>query len=159
FRVVAAMVRRQAEVAQPSQLQLHGPSPPRSASGNRPSRELAGEGAEGTSEVALPRTGTVDVTGKVVRFVRPGLVEEYTVSMDGVRQDFIIKQPPAGEGPLHLELEVSGAKVETRPNGAQLVLEKSGRRIAYSHLRVTDATGKELTAWMEVISRDQCRCD
>src|SRR5439155_7418815 len=34
----------------------------------------------------------------------------------------------------------------------QLVLENSGRKIAYSRLRVTDAIGKELTARMEVHS-------
>jgi hypothetical protein len=36
----------------------------------------------------LPQSGTVTVTEKMARFSRPGLVEEYTVSVDGVRQDF-----------------------------------------------------------------------
>ena len=36
--------------------------------------------------------------------------------------------------------------------GARLVLEHSGRKIAYSRLRVTDATGKELPARIEVLS-------
>src|SRR6266496_2758056 len=35
---------------------------------------------------ALPRRGTVSIDGQSVRFIRPGLVEEYTLSMDGVRQ-------------------------------------------------------------------------
>jgi hypothetical protein len=104
-----------------------------------------------------------------VRFTRPGLVEEYSVSMDGVRQDFIIEHPPlnpqllaASErsadgstlnqrpGDLAVRLAVSGARVEPAAGGAQLVLEHSGRKIAYSRLRVTDATGKELTARIEV---------
>ena len=55
-----------------------------------------------------------------------------------------------GAGPLRVELEVVGAKVEPLADGARLVLENSGRKIAYSRLRVTDATGKELTARMEV---------
>src|SRR6266496_937560 len=58
----------------------------------------------------LPRTGTVEVADKLARFVRPGLTEEYTVSMDGVRQDFIIEQRTAGAGALRVELEVAGAK-------------------------------------------------
>src|SRR5437667_3571058 len=70
--------------------------------------------------------------------------------MDGVRQDFVVLERPAGAGELALWLAVSGARVEPAAGGAQLVLENSGRTIAYSRLRVTDAPGKELTAHMEV---------
>src|SRR5262245_41482182 len=101
---------------------------------------------------SLPTNGTVQVVDKLVRFIRPGLIEEYSVSMDGVRQDFIIEQRPAGEGELRVELDVLGAKVEPLPDSVRLVLENSGRNIAYSRLRVTDATGKELTARMDVAS-------
>ena len=92
------------------------------------------------------------IDGQSVRFTRPGLVEEYSVSMDGVRQDFVITQRPEGTGELQVRLDVAGARVEPAAGGAQLVLENSGRKIAYSRLRVTDATGKELTARMEVLS-------
>jgi len=51
---------------------------------------------------------------------------------------------------LRLALAVSGARVERTAAGAQLVLAESGRKVAYSRLRVTDATGKELPARMEV---------
>src|SRR5439155_6331063 len=61
-----------------------------------------------------------------------------------------IEQRPVGAGSLRVELVVAGAKVEPLADGAQLVLEKSGRKIAYSRLRVTDATGKELTARVEL---------
>lgn len=46
----------------------------------------------------LPSTGAVTVTGQTVRFVRSGLVEEYTVSIDGVRQDFVMAKRPADGG-------------------------------------------------------------
>ena len=105
-----------------------------------------------TDQGVLPRAGTVEVAGNVVRFARPGLVEEYRVSLDGVRQDFVIAEKPDGPGELRIELAVSGARVEPAAFGAQLVLENSGRKIAYSRLRVTDATGKELTARLEVLS-------
>src|SRR5439155_20817921 len=101
---------------------------------------------------ALTRTVTVEVADKPARFERRGLTEEYTGSMDGLRQDFIVEQRPLGAGPLRVELEVAGAKVEPLVDGVRLVLENSGRKIAYSRLRVTDATGKELTARMEVLS-------
>ena len=102
--------------------------------------------------VSLAGTGEVSVCGQTVRFRRPGLTEEYSVSMDGVRQDFIVGQsppsPPAGE--LVVKLAVAGAQVEAAADGPRLVLEHSGRKIAYSRLRVTDATGRELPARMEV---------
>ena len=99
---------------------------------------------------ALPASGEVTVAEKAVRFSRPGLVEEYSVSMDGMRQDFVVAESPAGAGELQVRLAVTGARVEQAASGATLVLEKSGRKIAYSRLRATDATGKELQARMLV---------
>src|SRR5439155_27228318 len=112
------------------------------------------------SREALPPTGTVAIDRQGVRFTRPGLVEEYSVGMDGVRQDFIIEHPPLNPqlstlnqraGELAVRLTVSGAKLEPAPFDVQLVLENSGRKIGYSRLRATDATGKELPARMEVL--------
>jgi len=104
------------------------------------------------SSIPLAGAGEVSVCGQTVRFSRPGLTEEYSVSIDGVRQDFIVEQtppsPPGGE--LVVKLAVSGAQVEPTADGARLVLTHSGRKIAYSRLRVTDATGKELPARIEV---------
>jgi hypothetical protein len=107
----------------------------------------------GSSEVKkLPRTGKVEVASQVVRFLRLGLIEEYSVSMDGVRQDFVVLERPEGVGQLHVELHVAGATAEPGANGARLVLEGSGRKIAYGRLRAADVTGKELTARIEVSS-------
>ena len=44
--------------------------------------------------VGLPGRGAVTVSGQTVRFTRAGLVEEYSVSMDGVRQDFVVLERP-----------------------------------------------------------------
>jgi hypothetical protein len=101
----------------------------------------------------LPHTGTVSSDKQTVRFIRPGLVEEYSVTIDGVRQDFVVTQRPMGTGALEVQLTVRGAAVEQAADGAQLVLEKSGRRIAYSRLRVSDARGRELPARMELVGR------
>ncbi len=101
----------------------------------------------------LSCVGDVSINGQTVRFTRPGLVEEYSVSMDGVRQDFVVLEKPTlnSPGELRLELAVTGARVEQTADGAHLVLA-SGRKIAYSRLRVTDADGKELPARIEVTS-------
>ena len=105
-----------------------------------------------TSNIPLEDAGIISVAGQTVRLSRPGLVEEYSVSMDGVRQDFVVPARPAGAGELAVRLAVSGARVESTAAGARLVLDHSGRKLAYSRLRATDATGKELTARMQVES-------
>ena len=89
----------------------------------------------------LARTGKVSAEDKVVRFTRPGVTEEYSVSVDGVRQDFVIAERPAGTGDLRVELALSGARAEAAAYGAKVILEGSGRALAYSRLRATDADG------------------
>ena len=112
----------------------------------------------------LPTTGTISVDEKLVRFTRPGLSEEYSVSVDGVRQDFIIESPPLNPqrstlnqsaGDLRVELALSGALAEATVSGARFWLEGSGRALAYSRLRVEDATGRDLSARLEVLSPDR----
>jgi len=55
-------------------------------------------------------------------------------------------------GQLRVELALSGAQAEAAAGGARLRLEGSGRTLAYSRLRVEDATGRELSARLEVLS-------
>jgi hypothetical protein len=109
---------------------------------------------------ALARTGTVQVAERVVRFIRPRVTEEYSVSVDGVRQDFVIEHPPLTSQPsplnpppgqLRLELALSGARVEATAGGVTLRLEGSERALAYSRLRATDATGRQLKARLEAL--------
>jgi hypothetical protein len=102
----------------------------------------------------LPVAGEVAVAGQTVRFSRFGLVEEYSVSMDGIRQDFVLDQRPAGAGELRVELDVTGATVEAQANGVRLTLQASGRKLAYNRLHVSDATGRELPARMEMIGTE-----
>jgi len=52
----------------------------------------------------LPTTGTVSIHENLVRWTRPGLVEEYSVSADGLRQDFMVPTAPSGSGELSVEL-------------------------------------------------------
>ena len=75
---------------------------------------------------ALALSGKVEVAGQTARFVRPGLTEEYTVSVDGVRQDFVIEQRPGGTGLVRMELEVDGAKAEAM--GGRCAACAGGRR-------------------------------
>ena len=102
----------------------------------------------------LPGIGTISVEDKLVRFTRPSVTEEYSVSVDGVRQDFVITAPPAGAGDLCVELALSGARAEATAYGARLTLKGSGRALAYNRLRAQDARGLELKARLEVLSTD-----
>ncbi|MGH7970073.1 MAG: hypothetical protein ACREIC_15230, partial [Limisphaerales bacterium] len=101
---------------------------------------------------ALPHSGKVALSGQMARFIRTGLREEYSVSIEGVRQDFVIERRPEGTGPVRLELEVDGAKAEAMGDGARLALADGGRKLVYNALKAEDAMGKELKARMEVVS-------
>lgn len=103
-------------------------------------------------QTGLEGTGNIEITGSLARWQRPGLVEEYSVSPNGVRQDFIVRHRPRGDGPLQVGLNVAGASVEATTQGLHLVLHGSGRRLAYDQLSVADATGKKLNAWMRCLT-------
>ncbi len=113
-------------------------------------RTLGRESAE-----TLPPTGKVAVAGQVARFIRPGLTEECSVSVAGVRQDFVIEQRPEGTGLVRLDLEVDGAKAETMGDGARLVLADSGRKLVYNRLKAEDARGNEVKASMKAVSANR----
>ncbi|HEX5475879.1 MAG TPA: hypothetical protein VFX12_14560 [Vicinamibacterales bacterium] len=105
----------------------------------------------GGTVTTLPAGGHVAIERDRVRFVREGLVEEFGTSIDGVRQDFIVDASRADEGPLELELALSGARAEASAAGATLTYDGSNRALAYGRLRVTDASGKPLAASLRVI--------
>jgi len=69
----------------------------------------------------IAEEGEVRVTNEAAAWLRPGLIEEYSVSMDGVRQDFVVLRKP--EGPLAVALDLTGARAEAAPYGAKLILE------------------------------------
>jgi len=104
----------------------------------------------GDFQSPLPPTGEVSATKEAAAWLRPNLIEEYRTSMDGIRQDFIVPIRPAGTGDLTLSLELTGAHAEPATDGAKLIVTASGRELAYNRLHVTDSTGRELTAHMEV---------
>lgn len=115
-----------------------------------------GRDASWTFEVkpstTLSATGTLVPGNERVAFVRPGLTEEYSVSADGVWQDFVIAERPSGAGALRVELALEGTRAETAADGARLTVAGSGRELAYSRLEVVDAAGRKLPAYLEVVA-------
>jgi hypothetical protein len=163
FRVVArALGRNGATVAQTSKSAVSQASQPgehlqplRVRPFRRPAElevgDTAGLGTYATVQ-AFALSGRVEMAGQIARFIRPGLTEEYSVGIDGLRQDFVIGRRPVGEGSVRLELEVDGAKAEAMRGGARLVLVDGGRQMVYNRLMAEDARGRELTARLEVVS-------
>ena len=103
---------------------------------------------------AAKPTVRTEADGSVV--LDRGLVRErFTASADGIRQDFIINAAPEAISlracPRPCPEECHCEQQRNDPGSVVLTLA-SGRRLAYSRLHVTDATGKELTARMEVPS-------
>ncbi len=126
------------------------------SSSNTPFRVLATSIGRELEVRTLASTGTVETSSGLARFIRPALIEEYRVSVDGLQQDFVLPDRLLpGEGTLRVELKLSGATADASPDGAHLVLEGSGRKLNYHRLRATDATGRELAARMEVVSATQ----
>ena len=109
-------------------------------------------GREAGPMLNLSEAGAVQIACKLVRFARENLIEEYSTSIDGIRQDFIVLQKAGGVGDLRVDLAVSGARVETAPDGIRLVLSNSGRRIMYGQVQVIDAAGKLLKCRIQQLS-------
>jgi hypothetical protein len=117
----------------------------------KPFRVIARALGRGSPQ-SLALSGKVETVGQVARFIRPGLTEEYSVGVDGLRQDFAIECRPAGRGSVRLELEVDGARAEAIPGGARLLLADGGRNMVYNRLKAEDARGRQLAAGLEVVS-------
>lgn len=114
-------------------------------------RVRATELGRGENRVSLPSTGVVQMEGTALAaWSRLPLIEEFSVSTDGVRQDLVISKPPEGRGEVVVVLEVAGAAVEAASYGVKLTVDGSERELAYHRLHVTDAAGKILMARMEV---------
>lgn len=111
-----------------------------------------GEGRFRLTPVALSKGGTptpvqpgvVRVQDQTAVLDRGLLREVFTASADGLRQDFVVAQPPAGDAPLTLTLALDGATASDAVEGVTLTLP-GGRQLVYHRLQITDAAGQTLT--------------
>ncbi len=98
---------------------------------------------------------SVEVEGEWAWTRREGFLEEFTVSVNGIRQDFVLLERPDGEGEVRVEVRLQGALADPADQGLAITFEQSGRRLDYGGLLVTDATGRELPARMESVTPDR----
>jgi hypothetical protein len=102
-----------------------------------------------SNPAAVPGIGTVSSQdAHSVMLDRNSVVEQFSASADGIRQDFIIPQKPMGKGSLALFLSVNGAKAAAENGGISLTIP-TWRKFVYGNLKATDVSGKPLVAKME----------
>ncbi len=82
-----------------------------------------------------------------------GIAEKFSNTSGGIRQDFIVPVKPQGDGELHVQLQISGATVAEKNNGALIQLA-SGRQLTYDRLNVTDSNGKTIAAQIRVAANN-----
>ncbi|MCX6984909.1 MAG: hypothetical protein NT118_09205, partial [Lentisphaerae bacterium] len=109
----------------------------------------------GFGETAPPSDKIVKVSNSCAQIIHPELAEEYTVSGDGIRQDFIVSKKPEGNGELVLAVGLGGATAELADYGLEIRLAETGREFAYSKLLVTDASGRHLPAEFKLNSPNE----
>ena len=80
---------------------------------------------------------------------RSGLVEWWRRRDDGLEQGFTVTQPPAGDGPLWLDLQVDGARVELTSRRSARLVAPWGDAVRYEGLAAWDAREQALPAWIE----------
>jgi hypothetical protein len=117
--------------------------------------KVAGLGDESHRLSPASADATVNVSKDCVQIIRTEMVEEYRVSGDGIRQDFIISKRPEIDGKLVLVVELNGATAGLSDKGIKILLTETGREFAYSKLLVTDSAGKELPSGFKMNTPDQ----
>lgn len=97
-----------------------------------------------------------------VSLIRPSVSELFTSGPDGIRQEFIVQDAPAGDGPLTLELYIDGARLRVgkgvRTHALTLVMS-DGRELDYHAMQVTDADGRVLGSWMHAMEPTRLRLE
>jgi len=104
------------------------------------------------------KLGVTDSLGTVHR---EGVVEEFSSSIEGIRQDFLVAIKPAGAGQLVLDIRVGRALLRPTPGDATSVSIRisNGRILSYRNLHVIDASGKLLPASFVVMSDHMLRIE
>ena len=96
--------------------------------------------------------GTETVRGECLRRVeieRPGITEWWENRPEGLEQGWTVHEPPAGDGPLVIELAVEGMDAAVDADGGGARLTGDGGFLEYGGLHAWDADGRSLGAWME----------
>ena len=102
-----------------------------------------------------PRKRSAAYQDKQLNYQYSGFDVEYINSKDGMRQNFVVKQKPAGEGDLRVSLQLKGSLAASMSSSNKLVMKDSKQNtvLYYDDLKVWDANHQLLKAHME-LSKD-----
>jgi hypothetical protein len=101
------------------------------------SRAVAGERVRGSGEVT---------------YGDGAMTESFRATQAGIEQTFVVATPPAGPGPLVIDVPVSGLLATTSGGAIDLRDAHNAIRARYSGLQVTDGSGRVVAASMRAIS-------
>jgi len=136
----------------PRGIRLHD----RTAAGSPELVKLSLIGTGRGAALAPVAAGTVTHSGTRVEIRRPGIVEWYENTAQGLEQGFTLADRAKGEGPLVLELAVEHARVRLIGTSIELATD-SGRRLHYGKLIAEDATGRILVSHIEALAPNRLR--
>ena len=100
--------------------------------------------------------GEVSHDGPRVEIRREAVVEWYINDPTGLEQGFTLAAPPAGSGPLLLELSLEGARASQSGQSLRITTA-TGRKLDYGQLSAFDATGTPLQVTQSAPEEDQIR--
>lgn len=108
----------------------------------------------------LPQASSVITDGNILRIENKEFDIEFLNRRDGLRQNFILKNKIAGNGLLSVNIELGNEmEYELSANNKLLCYTGTGAtkelRLIYDSLKVWDANGKQITAFMKLNSDRQ----
>ena len=91
--------------------------------------------------------GTVTKKDQLVEIQHAQLKQVVTSTVDGIRQDFVIEERPAGQADLVLSINIENATFNVR--GDSVAIAHAGRKLSYNKLHVYDKNNQICPASFE----------
>lgn len=129
----------------------------RAPAGRELARLVLASAGRGAQPLQLPE-GVAVRSGARVEIQRPALVEWYGYAAAGLEQGFTLSERSEGEGPLRLEIEVSGALAVQR-DGRVALHSDVGRVLDYGELAAFDADLRPLPARLSLAHSRRIRLE
>lgn len=100
----------------------------------------------------IQSTTAISQNGSQLNFHTPSMDVEYINNEEGLRQNFIVHQKPAGKNPLRISIQINTSLQSALTSTNTLVLHTPGNRkdvkMIYDGLKVWDANKQQLAATM-----------
>jgi len=118
---------------------------------------VAGAGRN-EGQCSLPENFTVSEKSSAIIFSSPSIDVEYLNSPKGLRQNFIVKEKPAGSGKVKIQLTWKSTLEAIESSSNKLIFcapgNKNDVKLIYDDLKVWDANGTLLQAELKLNEKD-----